>query len=612
MKRLSVCILVLGLATASCDYSVYNGDCFNHAFLGEDDCQCVTPDNKYSQFSESALKPDLDYLHFCADSTKSYAMIPNSSEIYVCTSYRCATKPCGANEIPNADKRSCSCDGARHFVGEAGNCTCKTGYVLIGGACEAKQTCQANQDYVEADNTCECETGYVEVSGQCAESQADACDTAKELYDATTNTCKCDGARHFIGDAGSCTCETGYVEVSGACEKSLEDTCDLIKEWYDATTNTCKCDTSKHFEGDAGSCTCETGYVLIDGACEEKQTCRDDQVYIEADNTCTCPTDYEEQDGRKCVHTGICTGANQVYDPDKDVCVCAEGTLRFGDACIAKDECTGSSRRMISQSDPGACTCFTEYTYIIDDCYKAGETLTFGRYPQDEDSDTPSPLKWRILEINDGAALLISEYVLEQYRYHDTREAITWEKSNVRSYLNGLSAAFNQNGIDYDGKGFIDNAFTAEERKWIKQVTNKNPDAPEGWGSASGGNDTEDKVFLLSHDEVLKYFPTNKSCIGSPTAYAIRPPEGSGRNNLYTCQVTCSGDDSCPISGCNQNGTNVYMCSNVQCGSHWWLRSPGVIPDDAAYVFVGGGVSSFSVNNVYPGLRPALYIHLNL
>ena len=452
MKRLSMCILFLGLATTSCTIpDPLSGPCGNDYWrLGDVECQCVTPDKEYSEDSVSYEEPALDYLEHCwkKDTLYSQKLAPGDTEIYVCIHRKCAIKQCDDGYVSDQGKRKCI---------------------------------------------------------------------------------------------------------------AMEDRCDMNKELYDATKNTCKCDVSKHFEGKAGSCTCETNYVLINGVCEAKQTCREDQVYVEADNTCACPTDYEEQDGRKCVHTGICTGANQVYDPDKDVCVCAEGTLRFGDACIAKDECTGSSRRMISQSDPGACTCFTEYTYIIDDCYKAGETLTFGRYPQDEDSDTPSPLKWRILEINDGAALLISEYVLEQYRYHDTREDITWEKSNVRSYLNGLSAAFNKNGIDHYGKGFIDKAFTAEERRWIKQVTNKNPAAPEEWNSTPGGNDTEDKVFLLSRDEALKYFSTNKSRIASPTAYAIHPPEGSGHNNLHTCQVKCSDDKTCSGSGCNMDGSNVQV-----------------------------------------------------
>ena len=211
--------------------------------------------------------------------------------------------------------------------------------------------------------------------------------------------------------------------------------------------------------------------------------------------------------------------------------------------------------------------------------------------------------------------LLISEYILEQSPYHDQQEDITWEWSNVRSYLNGFDGSHNKNGIDHTGQGFIDRAFTADDRKRIKTVTNKNPDAPADWNSTPGGNDTEDKVFLLSYDEVFKFFPTNKSRIASPTAYALHPPTSSGRNNLYTCPITCSADNSC---GCsmgttwNNNALNVQSCSNVQFCSYWWLRSPGNNPNNAAYVgYRCGFIGHNSVTLGTPGLRPALYVSLS-
>ena len=530
MRRVSLFFLCIGFVTISCDDGGHVGNCVNDSLLGEVGCQCVTPDKTYSRISKGYQDPELDDLHFCADKTKPYYLPLNDADIYICNSYHCATTACPGDKIPDADRRTCI----------------------------KKAVCNAN-----------------------------------EAYNSLSNTCSCDKSANWEGEVGSCTCKSGYVEVSGQCVVSSESECDTTKEVYDATANKCKCDTSKNFDGEAGACTCATNYVLIGNTCEEKQTCRADQVYVEADNTCACP------------------GANQVYDPDKDTCVCEKGTLWFGDACIAEAECTDSTKRMISQSDAGTCTCFDGYTYIVDDCYKAGETLTFGRYPQDEDSDIPSPLIWQILDIKEDSALLISKFVLEQYTYHDKQEDISWEKSNVRSYLNGLGAAFNKNGIDHYGKGFIDKAFTAEERKWIKQVTNKNPDAPADWNNTPGGNDTDDSVFLLSYEEVFKYFPTNKLRLASPTAYAIHPPDGSGRNNVWTCKVTCSGDNNC---SCDSNGYGeefVSLCSVDQCSSPWWLRSPGYSSNCAAGVVDGGGVSSHHVYDDDRGLRPALYIYLS-
>ena len=393
----------------------------------------------------------------------------------------------------------------------------------------------------------------MEVSGQCELSAETTCDAAKEVYDETSNTCKCDASKNFEGEAGSCRCKSDLVEVSGQCETSAETTCDAAKEVYDETSNTCKCDASKNFEGEAGSCACRSGLVEVSGQCETS-----------AETTCDA--------------------TKEVYDETSNTCQC-DASKNF-------------------EGEAGACACNGDYTYFMGNCYKAGDSLTFGSYPQDENSDTPSPLTWLILEFTDDAVLLLSKYVLEQYQYHEYYEAVTWSGSHVRSYLNGF-------GAEHNGNGFIDRAFTVEERQWIKEVTNKNLEVDFS-GITYSSDDTQDKVFLLSNDEVLQYFPTNKSRIASPTAYAIHPPEGSGRNNIKVCQVTCLDDDSCSQSDCNSDGINVQMCSKELCGSEWWLRSPGSTPRSAACIKEYGSVGNNYVSEVHLGLRPALYVYLNL
>ena len=554
MRRISLFFLCIGVVTMSCEEGGYVGNCVNNALLGEVGCQCVTPDNAYSRLSKGYLDPELDDLHYCADSKQPYYQSLNDSEIYVCNSYRCGVKACGSDEIPDADRRTCI----------------------------KKAVCNAN-----------------------------------EVYDAASNTCKCDTSKNWEGEAGSCTCRSGDVEISGQCVTSAEATCDATKEVYDAASNTCKCDTSKHFEGEAGSCVCakdnDKDYVLIGNTCEEKQTCRKDQVYDAATNSCVCQQWFMEQDGQ-CVE--YCLGDKEVRGED-GTCSCSDDYVRLESRCIAPSSCVRDHNKVDWDSTLNTYLCKEGMQLFLGCCQvlTVGETVTFGSYPQTAGNTEKSPITWQILDIEGDAVLLLSQYVLEQYQYHDKSEGITWEKSNVRSYLNGFDGTHNKNGIDHTAKGFIDMAFNADERAWIKQVTNINPDAPKEWSSTPGGNDTQDKVFLLSHDEVRQYFPTNKSRAASPTAYAIHPPEGSGRNNLYTCKVTWSDDDSYSASDCNRNGTNVQACSNVQCGSDWWLRSPSYAPYVAAYVGVGGGVNCDDSSYVYfdcLGLRPALYVHLDL
>ena len=400
-------------------------------------------------------------------------------------------------------------------------------------------------------------------------------------------------------------CEDGKVpdKAKRKCVEKVD--CSDPKEVYDQEENACQCDATKHFTGKAGSCVCETGYVYRNGACEIKPTCGAHAIYDEEANVCRCEAGFEKS-GNQCV-ASACDGENEIRDND-GACVCDKGYLRFFDHCIREDEC--QSPRV--NNHDGTCTCFGRYTYMYGDCFTVGDSMTLGRYPQNENSSVPSPLTWLILEINDDSALLLSEYVLEQYTYHDQQEDITWEKSNIRSYLNGFDGSHNKNGIDHTGKGFIDIAFTPAERKQIKTVTNTNPDAPSDWNSTPGGNDTEDRVFLLSRDEALKYFSNNESRKARPTAYALHPPTSSGRKNLYTCQITCSNENSCACKEgtWSNNASNVHVCSNVQCGSHWWLRSPGYYPDFAANIRVFGGVYYGSVDDVIIGFRPALYVHL--
>jgi len=104
----------------------------------------------------------------------------------------------------------------------------------------------------------------------------------------------------------------------------------------------------------------------------------------------------------------------------------------------------------------------------------------------------------------------------------------------------------------------------------------KNEDNSE-YGT-SGGNDTEDKVFLLSEKEAETLFSDEEERIAKATEYA----EKSG----------------------------VYV--NKEKAAWWWLRSPGYSSRDAAGVGSHGWVdrSGYNVSSYFDGVRPAL--HLNL
>ena len=573
--RVNVLFVCLSLVAVSCTIpEPLGGQCANDLPLGDVDCQCVSPDTRYSEGSVGYVDPKEKNLWHCSNEFGSVRVELGPFDVYACHNYKCATYTCAENEMPNKDKLECV----------------------------RKAVCGEHEVYLAESNTCVCrEPDYVKMGDQCVASVESTCDTAKEVYHKSSNTCSCNADGHWTGDAGSCTCADGYVEIMKRCVGSREDTCDTFKEVFDEEYNLCVCDAEGQWTGDAGMCRCTEGYVEIDGRCvgNREESCdKTKEAFDPSHNLCICNA------------AGNWTG-------NAGACVCQDGFVPVGKVCMKKVSCTQANETYDATAN--ACICNAPYFRVNGECVVSGslavgDFVEFGRYPQSENSDLSSPLTWQVLDIKDDAVLMISQYILEQYKYHDRQEAITWEKSDVRSYLNALSGKYNKNNIDHTSDGFFKNAFAAEEQNRIKEVTNKNPNSKFS-SSVSGGNDTQDKVFLLSYDEALKYFPTNKSRVTSSTAYAIHPSEGSGRKTLQMCKVTCSSDDDCSLSSsiCDSSSsvTKAYMCLAVQCGSRWWLRSPGEYQSEAARVYVTGTIEGNWVSNNFLGLRPALYVRLS-
>ena len=131
---------------------------------------------------------------------------------------------------------------------------------------------------------------------------------------------------------------------------------------------------------------------------------------------------------------------------------------------------------------------------------EVGDYLTFGTYEQDGDtSNGQEPIEWCVLEKQDNKILLISKDVLDYKKFSEDNNVwrwnegfeyhiSTWEKSTLRNWLNDV---------------FLNTAFTSEEQEKIQYCIVQTPDSPE-YGY-SGGDDTEDKVYILSKDEYDKY-----------------------------------------------------------------------------------------------------------
>ena len=216
------------------------------------------------------------------------------------------------------------------------------------------------------------------------------------------------------------------------------------------------------------------------------------------------------------------------------------------------------------------------------------DNIYFGTYQQSSDGSggyNTDPIKWRVLENANGQLFLLSDQNLDVFQYHTEYESVTWETSTMRSWLNGYGAAQNtgsDNGIDYTSDNFINTAFSDGEQGAIVDTTVVNDDNPDY--NTEGGENTNDKIFLLSVDEARNssYFADDNSRKGTNTAYVA---------------------DGGKIDG------NMF---GVGAADYWWLRSPGDYGFIAAIVYGYGGVDSrgSSVSYVSRAVRPAFNLDL--
>ena len=192
-----------------------------------------------------------------------------------------------------------------------------------------------------------------------------------------------------------------------------------------------------------------------------------------------------------------------------------------------------------------------------------GDFVTFGRYEQDNDLENgPEPVEWRVLNVENGEALLVSRYSLDSMPYYTHgRTKASWEKSTLRAWLNSE---------------FLETAFTEEERRAL--VTR------ELFTRYDKGNRTTDTVFLLANEDAKAYFANHADRMCTPTAYAVA--HGAKLSRKY---------NDC---------------------AHWWLRNPSwEFWNKASFVAASGGVVTCGENSGFVEakgftVRPAISLLL--
>ena len=238
------------------------------------------------------------------------------------------------------------------------------------------------------------------------------------------------------------------------------------------------------------------------------------------------------------------------------------------------------------------------------------EKLIMGLFEQDDDDAALEPIEWRILAVEDGKALVISEYILTKGSYFNpewikykytywaesciaaTRSINYWgskPEADERRFGNLTPESvpqgwFGERGPEKDifyvhsrywcNEVFYKEHLSAEEQARVVLTHLTNPDNPRY--HTEGGPDSEDYVFFLSYEEADAYMPTREDRKTSLTTFAYNIPLQYGTNDSY-----------------------------------YWLRSPGENLFSAMIIWGGGGViahtgADVGHNNV--GYRPAMWI----
>ena len=195
-------------------------------------------------------------------------------------------------------------------------------------------------------------------------------------------------------------------------------------------------------------------------------------------------------------------------------------------------------------------------------------TVLFGEYfipngVKPNDVYVKCPIEWLVLEIDTKKrkALLLCKHVIDWEGFADcpilgSGYETSWDKSYLRTWLNGE---------------FYKSCFSLHEQKQIVPVHNKTPN----------GKRIVDKVFLLSTDEVGKYFSKSGSAV------ALEP----------MIETASAGDNDDPIE--------ITYEPVV-----WWTRTSGSTKDMVMCVGVQGDIFEIDSNCDEVGVRPALWVRI--
>ena len=222
-----------------------------------------------------------------------------------------------------------------------------------------------------------------------------------------------------------------------------------------------------------------------------------------------------------------------------------------------------------------------------------GDIITFGRYEQDNDtSNGKEDIEWIVIGKEDGKLFLMSKYALDCKKYNEENKEVTWETCTLRTWLND---------------DFLNTAFTPKEQQYIATTEVKNEDNVYIYFKQEfkvpGGNNTHDKIFLLSINEAKSYFKEELSDDGYAKVSRTR---------------SCFPTEYAKAQGINTETIYNYSTDSwsMGCCKRYWLRSPGESNTQVSTItYIGkidedGSMGRNDVDTDNYGVRPVMWVNI--
>lgn len=205
------------------------------------------------------------------------------------------------------------------------------------------------------------------------------------------------------------------------------------------------------------------------------------------------------------------------------------------------------------------------------------------------------PIKWRVLQVEDNKAFLLADELVDCKLYGMLVGEQVWENSALRSWLNGYSGETNLENKDCTEDNFIQRAFNQSEQNAIFTTHVLNEDNIE-YGTEAG-NDTDDKIFLLSEREAMN------EDYGFDSRDNWNDSARIARAETVTTYARVMG----AIWGVTKEDNVLYYSAGL-----WFLRSPSNGPGRVRIVYDQGYLKKDGIPNVAGvGIRPAIYLDIS-